>query len=110
MHYHHGGCACYQYVTEAEATPEMKARRLFGRQWHSLYSRIEPFAGGRCNHRGCSSPAVRRIMCNIWGSVAEYDVCETHGQEYHGKLLDDFPYEDAAMQSREIPEPSNQAR
>jgi hypothetical protein len=92
MHYKHGSCICSAFITSEEATPEMRANRLFGRMmWHSTYTFKKAFAGGACNHKQCPAAATRRIMVNIWGSVCEYDVCEEHGAEYHGKLLDEFP-------------------
>lgn len=92
MHYEHGACICCAYVRQEDATPEMRARRLFGRQHHSVYSFKLPFStGGQCQREGCPREKTRRIMVNIWGSVCEYDACEECGQEFHGKLLDEFP-------------------
>jgi hypothetical protein len=92
MHYDRGGCACFAFVTEAEATPQMRARRLFGRLWHSTATLKAAFhPGGSCQHQGCALPVVRRIMVNVWGTAIEFDVCDEHAQRYHGKLLDDFP-------------------
>jgi hypothetical protein len=87
-----GFCICSLFVSEADATPEMRARRLFGRMFHCTLTRREPFVpGGPCMRDGCELPAARRIMVNIWGSAVEYDVCEACGEEWHGKLVDEFP-------------------
>jgi hypothetical protein len=92
LHYDFGGCICFNFVAEAEATPEMRARRLFGRMWHSTFTHNQAFvAGGRCEVQDCQTPAARRIMVDIWGSVIEYDCCPEHAERYHGKLMDDFP-------------------
>jgi hypothetical protein len=89
IHYDIGGCSCFEFVTEANATPEMRANRLFPRHWNQIYTRKAPFvAGQRCD--ACQSPTTSRILVNIWGTVVEYDVCEEHAS-YHGQMVDDFP-------------------
>ena len=73
--------------------PEIKAIQLFGRNTcHNLSVLKEPFKpGGECACEGCPEGVTLRIMVNICGSVIEYDVCDKHREQYHGKMVDDFP-------------------
>lgn len=76
---------------------ELRIKAVFrDRTWHSACLARNPLMpGSLCHHegsdgRGCIAVATSRILVNIWGTVAEYEVCDEHTW-YHGKLLDDFP-------------------
>ena len=74
-------------------SPENKAYLLFGHHmWHTIVILREKFVPGKeCRHEGCSEPATKRIMVNVWGTVAEFDACEKHAKQFHGKNVDEFP-------------------
>lgn len=77
-------------------SPENLAVILWGKHmFHSLQVLKAKFVpGGKCRHKDCQKPIAKRIMVNIWGTAIQYDVCEEHAQQYHGKCLDDFPSEE----------------
>jgi len=63
--------------------------------WMAVFLAKDPFVpGSQCQHQGdgngCPQTATSRILVNIWGTIAEYEVCDDHAS-FHGKLLDDFP-------------------
>lgn len=90
--YYGNYCACWKFVRPEDATPEMRANRMFPRMWNVIYTNPAPFvAGGPCMRDGCTTPVARRILVNIWGTVCEYEVCGPCGEQWHGKLVDDFP-------------------
>jgi len=92
INYDISACICNEYINPEDATPEMRAKLLFGRMFHSVYSRRDPFApGGPCDRDRCGAAAVRRIMVNLIGTVVEYDVCRPCAEQYHGNSRDDFP-------------------
>jgi hypothetical protein len=78
--------------TDDEWLPENKAILLFGRSmWHTIQTLKKKFVpGGECMHKGCLETTIKRIMVNVWGCVAEFDVCAKHAKEYHGKCIDCF--------------------
>ena len=43
-----------------------------------------------CDKRGCAEDATMRIRLNIWGSLYEFYVCQTHGRTSEGESRDGF--------------------
>jgi hypothetical protein len=84
-----------QLRPDADFTIEIRVERLFGRNcWNQVYSFKKPFdpaAGHECNREGCTARATKRILVNIWGTVCEHEVCGPCAEQWHGKLVDDFP-------------------
>ena len=93
FHWEVGQPSCLEYVRPSTATLAQHADALFGRRrWHSLFTRIDEFtAGQQCNVDQCDKLTTKRIIVNIWGSVAQYDTCDEHAERYHAKCMDDFP-------------------
>lgn len=87
------GCRCRAFIPWSEATPLQRATAQFGETFWTLYSKRAAFRSGAaaCEVEGCDALCSRRIMCNIWGTIAEYDCCSGHAQYFDGKRLDDFP-------------------
>lgn len=70
--------------------PLTKANRIYYKHYHTLYTRTYKFSPeNMCMHLSCNQKAVKRILYNCWGSVAEFDVCEEHDKD--GYCGDGFP-------------------
>lgn len=77
----------YRILPDAELPLEYRCRLKFGNQFHSLFALKEPFkAGTQCYC--CKENADRRVEVNIWGSVAQYDMCEEHAEQCDGMCCD----------------------
>lgn len=82
-----------QLRKDEDWSPENMAIILFGQNhFHSLYVLKEKFVPEEeCSHKECHEPNTQRIMVNVWGCVAQHDVCAKHAKQYHGKMIDNFP-------------------
>lgn len=76
-------------------SPENTATLLFGLdKFYRIYFFTHNFVPGeQCAYNGCKKSSTKRIMVNIKGCVIQYDFCENHAKQYHGKCIDKFPYE-----------------
>ena len=71
---------------------EYEAKKLFGKMWHSIRYKPEPFVVGTpCNIRNCPEDAVGRSLINFLGTVYTLDLCKTHKKEMHGMNTESFP-------------------
>ena len=78
-------------VREEDLRLDVRVKNLFGEVW-DVYSLKNPIdLNDICSHENCNNKVSKRILVNIWGVVYEYDCCEIHAEEYHGKRLDIFP-------------------
>ena len=74
-------------------TAENRTHRLFGNNWHHVYTFSLPLDPEQdCMHKDCDNKRSARIMVNIWGTVCEFDVCDSHRDEWHGNCADEFPF------------------
>ena len=87
-----------QLVTNKDWKPELYARRLFGRHWRCVYaikSQLDPTA--LCMVENCSAHQTKTAWFNIWGSVCNAHVCDTHAESYNGYCMDSFPWRKAGV-------------
>ena len=78
-------------VKEEDLRVEVKVKSLFGKVW-DIYTLKNSFnKDDICSYEGCNEKVKRRILVNCWGVAYEYDCCESHAEQLHGKSLDIFP-------------------
>ncbi len=84
-----------ELAIESDWKLEFYAKRTFPRGFHTLFEFKDksPFIPGshECSIEGCSHPATRVALLNIWGSIYPVWVCEVCFVEFHGMCGDDLP-------------------
>lgn len=85
-------CKETELQIDQEWSLEIRANRVFGSgKYHSLHSLSNPFDPEKECSEDCQVKNSRRVLINIWGSVCEFDLCEPHAKEWHGKHADSLP-------------------